>query len=73
MTQTVKHSYCPLYKNEPKNKIFLAYTSLGPVVKSPPVNAGDTSWIPGQEGETPHAAGQLSMCITTTEPGSCKY
>ena len=49
MTQTVKHSYCPLYKNEPKNQTFLAYTSLGPVVKSPPVNAGDTCWIPGPE------------------------
>lgn len=57
VTQTVKHSYCPLYKHEPKNQIFLAYTSLGPVAKSPPVNAGDTSWIPGPGGRDPTCCG----------------
>ena len=39
----------------------------GPVVKSPPCNAGDASLIPGQGTKIRHATGQLSVCATTTE------
>ena len=39
----------------------------GPVVKNPPCNAGDMGSIPGQGTKIPHAAGQLSLCATTTE------
>ena len=39
----------------------------GPVVKNPPSNAGDTGSIPGGGTKIPHAAGQLSPCVTTTE------
>jgi len=39
----------------------------GPVVKSPPCNAGDMSLIPGQGTKIPHAAGQLSPGAATTE------
>ena len=39
----------------------------GPVVKSPPYNAGDAGSIPGQGTKIPHAAGQLSPRATTTE------
>ena len=39
----------------------------GPVVKNPPTNAEDTGLIPGP-GRFPHAVGQLSSCISTTEP-----
>ena len=38
----------------------------GPVVKNPPANAGDTGSSPGPR--IPHAAEQLSLCATTTEP-----
>ena len=40
----------------------------GPVVKNPPSNAGDAGSIPGWGTKIPHAAGQLSLCATTTEP-----
>ena len=40
----------------------------GPVVKNPPYAAGDTVSIPGQGTKIPHAAGQLSLRATTTEP-----
>ena len=40
----------------------------GPVVKTPPSNAGDAGSIPGRGTKIPHAAGQLSPCTTTTEP-----
>ena len=39
----------------------------GSVVKNPPANAGDTGSSPGP-GRFPHAAEQLSLCATTTEP-----
>ena len=39
----------------------------GAVVKKPPANAGDTGSSPGP-GRFPHAAEQLSLCATTTEP-----
>ena len=39
----------------------------GPVVQNPPYNAGDAGLIPGQGTKIPHAAGQLSLCATTTE------
>ena len=34
------------------------------MVKNPPANAGDKPW----SGKIPHAAEQLSLCTTTTEP-----
>ena len=37
-----------------------------PVIKNPPVKAGDTGSIPGS-GKIPHAMKQLSPCATTTE------
>ena len=73
-------SLCP---QEPQGH--LPYTSLpglkslkqdfwgGPVVKNLPASAGDASLIPGP-GKIPHAAGQLSLCPTTTEayvPRAC--
>ena len=39
----------------------------GPVVKSPPPNAGDAGSIPGLGTKIPHAVGQLSLHATTTE------
>ena len=38
----------------------------GPVVKNPPSNAGDSGLIPGWGN---CATGQLSLLVTTTEPG----
>ena len=43
----------------------------GPVVKNPPSSAGDMGSIPGRGTKVPHAAGQLSPRITTTEPTRC--
>ena len=46
----------------------------GPVVKNPPVNAGDMGSIPGQGTKIPHVEGPLSLCTTTTEahvPRAC--
>ena len=40
----------------------------GPVVKNPPSNAGDSGSIPGPGTKIPHAAGQLSLHGTTTDP-----
>ena len=40
----------------------------GAVVKNPPANAGDTGSSPGRGTKIPHAAEQLSLCTTTTEP-----
>ena len=40
----------------------------GPVVKNSPSIAGDMSSISGWGTEIPHAAGQLGLCIATTEP-----
>ena len=40
----------------------------GPVAKSLPWGAGDTSSIPGQRSRIPHAAGQLNLCAATPEP-----
>ena len=39
----------------------------GPVVNSPPYNAGDVGSIPGRGTKIPHATGQLSPHATTTE------
>ena len=39
----------------------------GPVVQNPPYNAGDAGSIPGQGTKVPHAVGQLSPRVTTTE------
>ena len=40
----------------------------GPVVKNPSANAGDVGLIPGQGTRIPHAAEELKLCATTTEP-----
>ena len=40
----------------------------GPVVKNLLSNAGDTDLIPSQGTKIPHAMGQLSPCVTTTDP-----
>ena len=42
----------------------------GPVVKNLPSNAGDEGLIPGGGTKLPQATGQLSLQVTTTEPGS---
>ena len=39
----------------------------GPVVKNSPSNGGDTGLIPGQGTKISHAAGQVSLCASTTE------
>ena len=44
----------------------------GAVVKNPPGNAGDMGSSPGL-GRFPHAAGQLCLCATTTEPTCQNY
>ena len=44
----------------------------GPGVKNPPANAGDTGSIPGP-GSSHIPRGQLSPCITTTEPAHDSY
>ena len=54
---------------------YIKYTSTtakrdfpgGSVVKNPPSSAGDAGSVPGQGTKIPHAAGQLSLCTTTTE------
>ena len=38
------------------------------MVKNLPSNARDGGSIPGRGIKIPHAAGQLSLCIATTEP-----
>ena len=38
------------------------------MIKNPPSNTGDTGSIPGQGTKILHAAGQPSLCATTTEP-----
>ena len=38
------------------------------VVKNPPSNAGDVSWIPGRGIKIPPATGQLSPHAATKEP-----
>ena len=40
----------------------------GPAAESPPSSAGDVGLIPGRRTKTPHAVGQLSLCLATTEP-----
>ena len=44
------------------------HLSGGPVVKSLPWDAGDSSLILGQGTKTPHAEGQLDLHATTSEP-----
>ena len=65
-----------LYFQSPTRK---QYTKLrrdfpgGPVVKTPPSNAGDAGSIPGPGAKISHAAGQLSLHATTTEPTHHNY
>ena len=40
---------------------------IGPVVKNPSSNAGDSGSTPGQRTKIPHAVGQLSWNATTRE------
>ena len=37
------------------------------MVKNPPSNAGDAGSVPGRGTKIPHATGQLSLCVPTTE------
>ena len=37
----------------------------GPVVETPPTNAGDEGSIPGQETKISHAVGQVSLLTKT--------
>ena len=39
----------------------------GPVVKYPPCNAGNVTWIPGWGTKTPHASEQISSYATARE------
>lgn len=43
---------------------------VGPVIKGPPSNAGESSSILGWGARTPHAAGQLSPSTTTKIPST---
>ena len=45
----------------------------GPVLKNLSSNAGDMSSGLGQVTKIPHAVGQLSPSLATTEPTSCNY
>ena len=40
----------------------------GPVVKNVPSNVGGMGLNPGQGSKIPHATGQLSPCVASTEP-----
>ena len=44
----------------------------GPVVKSPPSNAGFAGSIPGQGTKIPHAVGLLSPRSTTRDKPACR-
>ena len=48
-------------------KLYFGDFLSGPVVKSPPCNAGNVGSISGQGASIPHASGQLSPWATTTE------
>ena len=37
------------------------------MVKNLPCSAGDTGSLPGRGTKIPHAMGQLSLCVATTE------
>ena len=43
----------------------------GPVVRSPPSNAGDAGSIPSWGTRVPHAREQLGLHATATEPANC--
>ena len=38
------------------------------MVRNLPANGGNMGSIPGPRTKIPHAAGQLSLCTTATEP-----
>ena len=44
----------------------------GPVVKNLPASAGNIDSFSPCSGKNPHATGQLSLCIATTEPAGCQ-
>ena len=44
----------------------------GPVVKNLPASAGNIDRFSLCSGKNPHATGQLSLCIATTEPTGCQ-
>ena len=46
--------------------IVIGHFAGGPMVKNPPVNAGDTGSIPGQK--IPCAEEQVSLCMSAAEP-----
>ena len=41
------------------------------MVKNLPSNAGDVGFIPGQGTKIPHAAGQISLSVSTAECACC--
>ena len=43
------------------------------MVKNPPFNVEDVDLIPGQVARIPHAMGQLSLHVTTTELERCNW
>ena len=45
----------------------------GPEGKNLPCNAGSADSIPDAGTKIPHASGQLSLYIATTEPMHCNY
>ena len=77
LIQKGKQSACPKDRLSPLSNMRplhlcgvegpLENISGGSVVKNLPANAGDMGLIPGP-GKIPHAAGQLRLCTSTTEP-----
>ena len=64
----MKERYFHNYRScQLSTKLPLQGTSLGPVVKNLPYNAGDTGSIPVQGTKIPHAAGQLNPRATAAE------
>ena len=63
------YSFLPHRENFPCQKIILPWDFPGgPGVENPPSSAGDMGSIPGGGTKIPHAAEQLSLCTTATEP-----
>ena len=61
-----KYNKVPLHQSEQPSLKSLQDFPSGPVIKSLLVNSGDMGSIPGL-GKIPHATGQLSTFVKTTE------
>ena len=48
-------------KKKATKNVFTWDLPNGPVVKNPPSNVGEMSWIPSQRTRIPHATRQLSL------------